>query len=143
MHSTLLIAPFFGNASQRSYVDLLSLPTNHDDSSACLDSRNSDCLCRILDEWPASRSQPSTGAQKTPFYWEPSLNAQYTRLGDVCEVGKRTQSVISPSYNIQLIPYADSDIIHVNALGTSMVILNSYKVATDLLEERSINYSSR
>ena len=38
---------------------------------------------------------------------------------------------------------ADSDIIHVNALGTSMVILNSYKVATDLLDQRSGTYSSR
>ena len=37
----------------------------------------------------------------------------------------------------------DSDIIHVNALGTSMVILNSYKVATDLLDQRSSTYSSR
>ena len=44
---------------------------------------------------------------------------------------------------IQISTCADSDIIHVNALGTSMVILNSYKVATDLLEERSSNYSSR
>ena len=40
-------------------------------------------------------------------------------------------------------PCTDSDIIHVNALGTSMVILNSYKVATDLLVERSSIYSSR
>jgi hypothetical protein len=37
----------------------------------------------------------------------------------------------------------NSDIIHVNALGTSMIILNSYKVATDLLDGRSSIYSSR
>jgi hypothetical protein len=37
----------------------------------------------------------------------------------------------------------NSDIIHVNALGTSMVILNSYQVANDLLNERSSIYSSR
>ena len=42
-----------------------------------------------------------------------------------------------------LIVYSDSDIIHVNALGRSMVILNSYKVASDLLDQRSISYSSR
>ena len=33
---------------------------------------------------------------------------------------------------------ADSDIIHVNALGTS--ILNSYKVATDLLDQKAGRY---
>ena len=38
---------------------------------------------------------------------------------------------------------ADSDIIHANALGTSMVILNSYKVATEILDQRSHTYSSR
>ena len=38
---------------------------------------------------------------------------------------------------------ADSYIIHVKALGTSIIILNSYEVATDLLDRRSSNYSSR
>jgi hypothetical protein len=54
-------------------------------------------------------------------------------------------SVIDPSdqYSFNLMPYVDSDIIHVNALGTSIVVLNSYKAATDLLVERSNNYSSR
>ena len=45
--------------------------------------------------------------------------------------------------SIHLILCADSDIIHVNALGTSMVILNSYQVATDILEQRSSTNSSR
>ena len=45
--------------------------------------------------------------------------------------------------SIHLVLCADSDILHVNALGTSMVILNSYKVATDLLDQRSSTYSSR
>ena len=43
----------------------------------------------------------------------------------------------------RLIVYADSDIIHVNPLGRSMIILNSYKVANDLLDQRSISFSSR
>ena len=68
-------------------------------------------------------------------------------MGDICEVGTRIQSVMDrdsdPSLSIQLMPFADSDIIHVNALGTSMIILNSYKVATDLLDQRSSTYSSR
>ena len=68
-------------------------------------------------------------------------------MGDVCEVGKRIQSVMDQNsdlpLSIHLMFYADSDIIHVNALGTSMVILNSYKVATELLDQRSSTYSSR
>ena len=69
-------------------------------------------------------------------------------MGDVYEVGTRIQSVImdrdsDPPLSIHLMLCADSDIIHVNALGTSMVILNSYEVATDLLDQRSSIYSSR
>jgi hypothetical protein len=67
-------------------------------------------------------------------------------MGDVCEVGKRIQSVdqdSDPPLSIHLMLGADSDIIHVNALGTSIIILNSYKVATDLLDQRSGIYSSR
>ena len=48
-----------------------------------------------------------------------------------------------PPLSIHLILCADSDIIHVNVLGTSMIILNSYEVATDLLDRRSSTYSSR
>ena len=44
---------------------------------------------------------------------------------------------------LHLMLCVDSDIIHVNALGTSMIILNSYKVATDLLDQRSVTYSNR
>ena len=64
-------------------------------------------------------------------------------MGDVCEVGTRTQSVIDFPQSTHLMPCIDSDIIHVNVLGTSMIILNSYKVANDLLIERSSIYSSR
>jgi hypothetical protein len=64
-------------------------------------------------------------------------------MGDICEVGNRAQSATDLSHSIHLIPVTDSDIIHVNALGTSIIILNSYKVATDLLVERSGIYSSR
>jgi hypothetical protein len=51
--------------------------------------------------------------------------------------------VSDPPLSIHLMVCADSDIIHVNALGTSMIILNSYEVATDLLDQRSSTYSSR
>ena len=68
-------------------------------------------------------------------------------MGDVYEVGTRIQFVMDrdsdPLLSIHLMPCAESDIIHVNALGTSMVVLNSYKVATDLLDQRSGTYSSR
>ena len=48
-----------------------------------------------------------------------------------------------PLLGIHLTPCTDSDIIHVNALGISIIILNSYEVATDLLDQRSSTYSNR
>ena len=123
-------------------------PTD-DAHSARLSRQYSDCLYRVLDEWQTSSTKSSSGAQKVPFDWKRSFNTQHTRMGDVCEVGKRIQFVMpvdrdsDPTLIIHLIPCADSDIIHVNALGTSIIILNSYKVATDLLDQRSSTYSSR
>ena len=67
-------------------------------------------------------------------------------MGDVCEVGTRIQYVTdgdSDPPSIYLMLCVDSDIIHVDALGKSMVILNSYEIATDLLDRRSSIYSSR
>ena len=68
-------------------------------------------------------------------------------MEDVCEVGTRIQSVMDrdsdPPISIHLMLYTDSDIIHLNALGTSIIILNSYKVATDLLDRKYSTYSSR
>ena len=88
---------------------------------------------------------------KVPFDWKPSFNAWHTRMGDVCEVETRIQFVMDwdsdrsdyPQAPLHIMLRADSDIIHVNALGTSIIILNSYKVATDLLDQRSSTYSSR
>ena len=58
-------------------------------------------------------------------------------------MGERIQLVFDTLDNIHLMPSTDSDIIHVNALGTSIVILNSYEVAVNLLDKRSGIYSSR
>jgi hypothetical protein len=57
--------------------------------------------------------------------------------------GKEYGSCLIPRTNIHLMPSIDSDIIHANALGTSMVILNSYEAAVNLLDKRSGIYSSR
>lgn len=37
----------------------------------------------------------------------------------------------------------DSDIIHINAAGTPIIVLNSYEAAMELLDKRSSFYSSR
>jgi len=59
-------------------------------------------------------------------------------------MGERMQWVFdTPDNHIHLMPSTDSDIIHVNALGTSIVILNSYEVAVNLLDKKSSIYSSR
>ena len=67
--------------------------------SARFNSYHSDCLCRVLDEWPTSRTKSSSRAQKVPFDRKPSFNAQHTRMGDICEVGTRIQSVMDRGSN--------------------------------------------
>ena len=68
-------------------------------------------------------------------------NGRHLRSGEENTVRDGSTSGRPLSYHLMLC--ADSDIIHVNVLGTSMVILNSYKVATELLDQRSSTYSSR
>ena len=36
-----------------------------------------------------------------------------------------------------IIIHVDSDILHLNALGTSLIILNSFKSAKEIMEKRS------
>ena len=73
---------------------LVQLFHTDDAHAARLCSKHSDRLCRVLDKWPTSRTKSSSGSQKVPFDWESSFNAQDTRMGDVCEVGTRIQSVM-------------------------------------------------
>ena len=84
------------------------------------------------------RGPKSTLWLETFFQCPPRSDGRRLRNGD-----KNTVRVVSRPLTIDLMPYADSDIIHVNGLGTSIIILNSYKVATDLLDKRSSTYSSR
>jgi hypothetical protein len=90
------------------------------------------------------------GAQNDPVIGNLLFNVQRTRMGDVCEleVGKgiKSESVMdrhpdSPlNVRLMLCVDTDSDIIHVNALGTSMIVLNSY-ASYHLLDQRSNTYS--
>ena len=46
-----------------------------------------------------------------------------------------------PLTNLMIL--VDSDILHLRAIGTSLIILNSVKAANDLMEKRSYLYSGR
>ena len=70
-------------------------------TSVYLRSWNAYCLGLLLAERPTSRTaSSSSGTQKAPFHWKPSLDAHHTRMGDISKLGTRTQSVINPPYNI-------------------------------------------
>jgi hypothetical protein len=125
------------------YHDSNIVHSTDDSASTCFHSWNSWCLCRVLEEWPTSTTASSSRAEEASSYRKPAFIAQQSRVGDVCKVGKRIQSVFDTPHNIHLIPCTDSDIIHVNALGTSIIILNSYEAAVNLLDKRSGIYSSR
>lgn len=45
--------------------------------------------------------------------------------------------------NVELISLVDSDIIHLNVAGTSIVVLDTLEVANELLDQRSAIYSDR
>ena len=65
-------------------------------------SYHSDCLCRVLDKWPTSTTKSPSGTQKVPFDRKSSFNAEHTRMGDVCEVGTRIQSVMKRDSGLSL-----------------------------------------
>ena len=88
------------------------------------------------------RGPKSTLWLETFFQCQAHSNGRRSRSGDENTVRNGSKSD-PPLHLIILMLRTDSDIIHVNALGTSMIILNSYKVATDLLDQRSSTYSSR
>jgi hypothetical protein len=134
---------FQGRLDSLSQLQYSPLHSTDDTASTCSPSWNSWCLYRVLEEWPTSTAASSSRAKEASFYRKPSFNAHQSRVGDADEVGKRIQSVLDTQHNIHLMPCTDSDIIHVNALGTSIVILNSYEVAVNLLDKRSSIYSSR
>ena len=74
------------------------------------------------------------------FQCPPESNGRRSQSGEKNIV---RVSLFDTLHNINLMPCTDSDIIYVNALGTSIVILNSYEAAVDLLDKRSGIYSSR
>lgn len=53
------------------------------------------------------------------------------------------KSFIPPAPNSDLIFPTTGDVVYVNALGKSFIILGSEEAASDLLDKRSANYSDR
>lgn len=49
--------------------------------------------------------------------------------------------LVSKELNVDL--FVESDILHVDAAGSSIIIVNSWKAAYDLFEKKSSLYSSR
>jgi len=58
----------------------------------------------------------------------------------VCASDIQTDSVVS---NMKFAFGLDSDIIYLNVAGTQVVVLNSLSAANELLDRRSLKYSSR
>ena len=91
---------------------------------------------------PGPRKYPLIGSafsMPSILEWE-----TYAKWGKEYSPCRSIDIILNLPFSIHLMFLcADSDIIHVNALGTSIIILNSYKVATDLLDQRSGIYSSR
>lgn len=65
-------------------------------------------------------------------------------MDNICRVGKNIWCVTTCSaMSCILTDILAGDIVYSRLMGKDIIILNSEKVATDLLENRSRNYSSR
>ena len=83
------------------------------------------------------------GPKKLPFIGNLLSMPTRAEWETFAKWGKEYSSVFDTQRNIHLMPCTDSNIIHVGALGKSIIILNSYEVAVNLLDKRSGIYSSR
>jgi hypothetical protein len=65
-------------------------------------------------------------------------------MAQVCRVAKEIRSVLSQFTLCSFLKHAQpGDLIYLNAAGQPIVILNSHKVAGDLLDRRATTYSDR
>jgi len=65
-------------------------------------------------------------------------------MDDLSQVVQRIWCLNSEYQRLRpLFLLADSDIIHLNVVGTSMVVLDTSEAANELLERRSLIYSDR
>jgi hypothetical protein len=72
----------------------------------------------------------------TEFEWE--VYAKWSEIYSACS----TLYWLAVS-DLTLVACLDSDILHVDAAGSSIIIVNSWKAANDLFEKKSSVYSSR
>jgi len=80
-------------ANRLSRTSLPSIPTLDDVTSAYFHSWDSLLSCRVLDEWPTSRTS-SSGARNFPFIGNLLSMPSHTRMGDIASGWQTTQSVI-------------------------------------------------
>ena len=99
-------------------------------------------LCVLIFKFKSSKRRLPPGPTKWPFIgnllsipkdyawevyanWSKKYGSYFTFYYDSC---------FGHAYHEQ---HVESDILHLNVLGTSMIILNSYKSAREVLEKRS------
>jgi hypothetical protein len=76
--------------------------------------------------------------------WKPVGHAKGFRMDNVPQVVQRIWYFLIVGFGVCLLFwFTDSDIIHLNVAGNSLVILDTYEAATELLEKRSSIYSDR
>lgn len=90
------------------------------------------------DATPTARSEGPAGTR------QPLGHAAGVGMANIREMGERLRYEHVSTQRLNLLKgLSDSDVIYLNVLGKSLVILNSAQAAHDLLERRSNIYSDR
>ena len=83
------------------------------------------------------------GTQPAPAHWKPARFTQRKAMGKIQPVGEGLWQVPPSVASIDHAYNKAGDIVHVRSFGSSLVVLNTFQAASNLLEKRSSIYSSR
>jgi hypothetical protein len=136
----------------RGLLSTTPLPFHDSDYTSGLRQLNLGCHHLInLPLWSSPETQPfsspvATWSQEIAPRRQPIRHPAGTSMGDLCRMEQKIQYAVGfPIFC--LVPTnlhdLDSDIIHLNAAGTSIVVLSSMEAVRQLFERRSSLYSDR
>ena len=107
------------------------------DSGMCRGS-----ICRTTSSRESDISPISPRTSWFTMGWERRRNQHKSSMDNICRLGKNIRYMFSSTSSTQADIHA-GDIVYSRLMGKDIIIINSEKIAKELLENRSRNYSDR